>query len=265
MNVFKEMVLSVYSYGSYGQFLRNKKGKVFGFGVLLVTIYFLAACLIPGMINMGSPGRMIQNFRESVPDFRLENGRLWVEEVYEADSEATYVYINTTPGYLLNNAAEVKQYLRGYRQAILMDSEKMILKNNGQVQTLYYMSLDLDISKEDVIELIPVFFVLYVAAMFFSYFWIAGLFFLGALFVALLGLIVAACMNYKIPFGKLYILAVYSRTLPLLIKALVSYLPVGIPFFWVINFGLSLFIIAMALRKMREQQTPGGPAQLTLN
>ncbi|MCH5344337.1 MAG: DUF1189 family protein, partial [Acetatifactor sp.] len=80
------------------------------------------------------------------------------------------------------------------------------------------------------------------------------LFFFGVLFVALMGMIVASCMNYKLTFGQLYLLGIYSRTLPLLIKALISFLPFHIPFFWVINFGLSLFIMIMAIKKMKEQE-----------
>lgn len=40
MNIFKEMVLSIYSYGSYKEFLKNRRSKVFGFGLMLVLLYF---------------------------------------------------------------------------------------------------------------------------------------------------------------------------------------------------------------------------------
>ena len=53
MNVFKEMLLSIYDYGSYSQFLKNRKGKVFGFGVLLLTIYFVLTMILPGILSGG--------------------------------------------------------------------------------------------------------------------------------------------------------------------------------------------------------------------
>lgn len=258
MNVFKEMGLSIYSYGSYSQFLKNRKGKVFGFGVLLVTIYYLVVYLIPVMINMVSPYGLVQGLRENVPDFELRDGTLWVEEVVEIDRSGTYILIDTDPYYVFYGADEMEEYFRGYPQFLLMDSEKMIVKSNGEVDELYFSDLDLDFSREDLAEFIPWLYVIYFVIMFFAYFWIVGLFFFGVLFVALIGMIAASAMKCPLTFGQLYLLGIYSRTLPLLIKALVSFLPFGIPMFWVINFGLSVFIIIMAMRKMKEQEADIG-------
>lgn len=258
MNIFKEMGLSIYSYGSYSQFLKNKKGKVFGFGVLLVTIYYLAVYLIPAMINMVSPYGLVQGLRENVPDFELKDGTLWVEEVVEIDQGRTYILIDTDPYYVFYGADEMEEYLHGYPQFLLMDSEKMIVKSNGEVDELYFSDLDLDFNREDLAAFIPWLYVIYFVIMFFAYFWIVGLFFFGVLFVALIGMIAASAMKCPLTFGQLYLLGIYSRTLPLLIKAIVSFLPFHIPMFWVINFGLSVIIIVMAMRKMKEQEADIG-------
>ena len=47
MNIFKEMALSIYSYKTYKEFLKNKKSKVFLFGIVLMLIYFAVTMLIP--------------------------------------------------------------------------------------------------------------------------------------------------------------------------------------------------------------------------
>ena len=253
MNIFKEMILSIYSYGSYSQFLKNKKGKVFGFGVVLVLLYFVVAYLLAAIISMGSSHGLLQSYRENVPDFEVKNGILWVEDVVEMDTGASYIYINTD--HIFYSTDEIMQYLRGHRQAILMDAEKIILKDDdGEMGVIYFSDLDMEMDKEDVESFIPWIYVIYFAIMPFVYIWITALFFFGVLFVALMGMIVASCMNYKLTFGQLYLLGIYSRTLPLLIKALISFLPFHIPFFWVINFGLSLFIMIMAIKKMKEQE-----------
>ena len=83
-----------------------------------------------------------------------------------------------------------------------------------------------------------------------------ALFFFGVLFVALIGMAVASALKYRLTFGQLYLLGIYSRTLPLIIKALVSFLPFRIPMFWAINFGISIIILALAIKKMKEQQPP---------
>ncbi len=257
MNIFKEMALSIYSYGSYGQFLKNKKSKVFGFGVLLMLLYFLIVYLIPGVVNMGSTSQMVETIRAEVPNFKLEDGVLWMEDTFEVDTDSNYLYINTTPGFSLpyTDESEVTAAFGGYRQAILMDSEKAIVKDeNGDVNILYFSNLDIDFERKDIEGLLPWFLALYYVLLGLLYIWITALFFFGVLFVALLGMIAASCMKYQITFGKLYLMGVYSRTLSLLIKAVVSFLPFQIPFFWVINFGLSLFILVMAMKKLREQE-----------
>lgn len=256
MNVFKEMALSIYSYESYGKFLKNRKGKVFGFGVLLMLIYFLITMILPPIINNGSFFSLAQFFRENVPEFELKNGTLWVEDVFELDEDDLYVCIDTDPDYVFYDAddTEMIQSLRGYSSALLMDSEKIIIKNNGEIQGAYFSQLDFDFDKEALIAFVPWIYTIYVVAMLLAYLWMTGLFFFGVLFVALLGMIIASCMKKQLTFGQIYLMGVYSRTLPLLIKAVVSFLPFSIPFFWVINFGLSLFILAMAMRKLEEQK-----------
>ena len=254
MNVFKEMALSIYSYGSYSEFLKNKKGKVFGFGVLLILFYFLISWFIPGMINLGTPSGLVQQGREVIPDFELKNGVLWVADVFEMDEAGTYIYIDTDPGSYFPGANQITQQLRGYNSVLLMDAEKMIIKSNGQVQELYFSDLDLDFDKEDLLAYIPTVYMFIIVFDIFAYIWMVALFFFGVLFVALLAMIVNSAMHYKLTFGQLYLLGVYSRTLPLLIKALVSFLPFQIPMFWIINFGLSVLIIGLAIKKMKEQE-----------
>lgn len=256
MNIFKEMVLSVYSFGSYKQFLQNKKGKVFGFGVMLMVIYFAVTLLIPSLIAVFSPNGAVHSVMENVPDFELKNGILWVDDVIEIDDSGMYIYIDTDPEYVFYDADEMAPYLYEYTSAFLMDSEKMIIKGNGQVQGLYFSDLDTDLSKDDLMGLMPLFYVWFVIGMFFVYIWVTALFFFGVLFVALFGMLVASSLKCKLTFGQLYLLGVYSRTLPLIIKAVVHFLPFSIPHFWVINFGLSVLILFLAIRKMKEEQQP---------
>lgn len=254
MNVFKEMALSVYSLKSYKEFLKNRKSKVFGFGVLLLLIYFMITILIPfGVSQMGSDN-IRKVFDEGIPDFELSDGYLWVDDVIEIEQDGRYIYIDTDPQYYFYSAEEMRPYLADYSMVILMDSEKMIVKNNGELQELYFSDIDYELSKEDVLGWIPYLYLIMAIVMIFMYIWMTALFFFGVLFVALIGMVVSSCMKYQLTFGQLYLLGVYSRTLPLLIKAVVSFLPFDIPFFFIINFGISVLFIVGAIQKMKEQQ-----------
>lgn len=256
MNIFKEMILSVYSYGSYREFLQNKKGKVFGFGVMLMLIYFAVTLLIPGLFSVFAPNGGMHEVMESIPDFEIKDGVLWVDDVIEIDEAGTYIYIDTDPEYIFYDADEMAPYLYEYSTAILVDSEKVIVKGNGQIEGIYFSDLVGEFSKDDLMGLLPLVYVGFVVVMFFIYIWITALFFFGVIFVALLGMIVASSLKYQLTFGQLYLLGVYSRTLPLIIKAIVRFLPFNIPYFWVINFGLSVLILFLAIRKMKEAQPP---------
>lgn len=261
MNVFQEMALSVYSYGSYKEFLKNKKGKVIGFAVLLMTIYFGITMLLPSLIGPNSFPESMKILRDDVPDFRLEGGRLWVDGRMELDNGLAYFYIDTDPDHIVEYSSELARDYRLYADVMIMDSEKVIMKNNGTWETTYFSDMKIDVDKKDVVNFIPWLYVIYAVFMGVAYIWMTGWFFFGVLIVALIGMIIAAAMNYRISFGKLYLMGVYSRTLPLLIKALVSFLPFGIPFFGVFNFGLSALILGLALKKMKDQipQAPQMP------
>lgn len=254
MNIFKEMAFSIYNYGSYKEFLKNKKSKVFGFGMLLMLFYFLITMIIPVAKTQIIEGSFAYQFSENIPEFELSDGELWVDGVFEYEGGGSYIYIDTDPQYFLYGADRMKEYLYGYTQAVLMDSEKIIVKSEGQVQELYFSDLDFTFSKDDLMKLVPFMYLLLVALMIIAFVWMSALFFFGVLFVALLGMIVASCMKYQLTFGQLYLLGIYSRTLPLIIKALLSLFNINIPFFFIINFGISVLIIGLAINKMKENQ-----------
>lgn len=257
MNVFKEMLLSIYDYGSYSQFLKNRKGKVFGFGVLLLTIYFVLTMILPGLLFGGAFFRLGDVINESVPDFSLKNGYLRMDDVIEYDIGTTYIYINTNSSFDLGE--ETISGFGRYSNVIIADDVMMLVKNEGNWYPVDYSSLDFEFDKSDLLSFVPFLYVIIAVFLLFAYIWMLALFFFGVLFVALIGMIIASIMRYQLTFGQLYLMGVYSRTLSLLIKAIVSYLPFGIPYFGVLNFGLSALIIGLAIAKMKNQ-TPETPA-----
>lgn len=260
MNIFKEMVLSIYSYKSYRSFLNNKKFKVFGFGVVLMMIYFLITMVLPFADFMFTSGGIGRAIAEYVPDFELKNGVLWVDDTFLYDYGDTYVEIDTDPDYVFYSAGEMWDFLSDYRDVIMIDSEKLILKNNGQVQEVYFDDIYFDFSRDELMRWVPYTYLIIGIFMVVAFIWMTAWFFVGALFVALIGIIVKSCMKCNLTFGQLYLMGVYSRTLPLLIKAVVSFLPFHIPFFYVINFGLSVLILGLAMQKLKEpeSQPPAG-------
>lgn len=252
MNIFKEMALSIYSYKSYSQFIKNKKVRIFGFGVLLMTIYFLIAWALPAIIHPLSFSSLQESFLEEVPDFTLQDGVLWVNGTYEEDTGTSYIYVNTAPEYTVGEISELEGSYPDYTDVMLIDSEKLIQKSGISWQITYFSDIPVKVDKQTIANLLPKMGIIMVAFYLIAYIMMTALFFFGVLFVALCGRIITSRMNRRLTFGQLYIMAIYSRTFPLLLKAVISILPVTVPFFEVINFGMSVFIMAMAITQMKD-------------
>lgn len=249
MNIFREMSLSVYSFKSYKEFLNNRKSKVFLFAIVVMLIYFVLTIIVP-FFQLGSGlGAMI---REEVPDFELSNGVLWVDEIVQIDDGSNCIWVDTNPDEVFYDASEMESYYAGYINVILMDSEKVIIKNSSSAMQQYrFDELGINFSKDDLEALVPSMYFIIVVVMIITYVVMTMLFFFGVLFVALIGMIMASSMKYQLTFGQLYLLGIYSRVLPLLIKACVSWLPFTIPYFWIINFGISVVILGVVIKGMK--------------
>ena len=81
MNVFSELIHSVYDLKSYRLFLKDKKRKTFLFGFLLVLIYFLVTIMLPFVQFQISTGGIMNIAKKLVPDFKIADGRLDMELV----------------------------------------------------------------------------------------------------------------------------------------------------------------------------------------
>ncbi len=260
MNVLKELLHSVYDLGSYPVFMKDRKRKTFFFGFLLVLLYFLLTIMVPYIRFQVSTGGLVRMADEVIPDFSIRNQSITVEHPVELDEDDTYVFINTDNTYVSED--EVRQYLHNYSTVFIVDSEKIIFQNNMQVKSIAFSEIDpdLDITKTALLEkLSPYVTAITAIILVVIFIGMLLLFFLGVLFVALLGMIVASCKHQSMTFGELYKLAIYTRTTPLLIKAVLSFLPFGIPFFFVINIAISLAYIAGAIQHMQAQPLDGSP------
>jgi len=253
MNVFKEIIYSIYNYKYYPNFLKNKKSKVFWVGVLLVTLYFLITMIFPATIRHFIIGGIADAIEENVPDFSLKDGILSIDKSFEFEEGDTLVYIDTSPDFVFYEMDEMEEALEDYRQVILMDSEKVIIKDSGEIQQMYYDALGLDFERDDLMKFVPYVYAFIIIFWIIAYIWDVAVFFFGVLFIAIIGMIIASCMKKQITFGQIYMMGVYSRTLPLMIKALVSFLPFSIPMFWVLNFGVSVVILVVAMNYIQDK------------
>ncbi len=255
MNIFKELALSIYSFKSYSKFLKNRKLKVFAFGILLTLITYTFTMLGPLAIDLIVDGGIGDYIEESIPDFELKDGILWAEEIVEYDYDDTYLYIDTDPFYVFGGADEMADFLYedfyNYSTVALMDSEKIIAKYDGMVHELYYTDLEMDFSKDDLFAFVPIIYTIFALVFLFIYLFTVAGFFFGVLFVALFGKVAAACMKYQLTFGQLYLLGIYSRTLPLLLDLVLSFISISIPS--LVSIGISVAVLVLVIKQMKKE------------
>ena len=259
MNILKEMVCAIGRPSAYPQFLKNKGGKIFGYGMLLMLFYFLLSAVIPISILYAQTGGIVHIIRDEIPDFEVSRDGFWIEHPYFFENGSSCVRLDSNRIF---DEDEVYDLSRNYSTMVVIDAEKMILKNNGQIQTVYLYMLDYDayISKQSLLFIFPLIgIILFVFALLY-FVWITALFFLGVLLVSLPGLIINAVLKTQLTFGQIFKLALYGRTFPLLIKGLVLrmfdmvFFDVTIPFFWVLNFGVTLLYMFLAMKQIGEQR-----------
>ena len=250
MNIFKEMLLSTYSYKSYPQFLNNKKSKVVCFSLLFMLLYFSITILAPCfnfLIKTGSFGTFLDNY---VPNFSLTREVFWVETPVEYDMGDSYICVDTSPNFYFHSAEDISETLSKYSYIILMDSEKIILKDDTMMKEIYCSDLGIEFSREDVVAFIPFLYLIIVLFLILAFIFMTAGFFLGVLVIAFLAMFIGSRMKYALSFRQLYQLGVYSRTLPLILKAVCSLFSVDFP--WLMNCGTSLCILIYVMQEIKE-------------
>lgn len=268
MNIFAGLVHSVFDFRSYSVFRRNRAGKVFLYGLLASVIYIVASMILPMAVTIIGFGGFGNIAREAIPDFRLEDGRLWVEETYDIQQYATYqggLFLKVdTSRPITEEITDVD--LLAFDQALVLDAEHAIVKAEGSSPLrVSYEDLDLgDWDRESFLKefapLVPVF--LWIMLLFAICIGILG-FFGSALVVAIIGSIMAAITGCRLRFGELYKLAVYARTPALVLEIVYAWIPFSISYFYVINYGFSAIYMWKALQHIKKEELnlPGsGPA-----
>lgn len=227
MNLFQEIGASIAGVSRYPRFLENKKGKVFWYGVLVVTIFFIVAN-IRGAIGVSVVlGTLEDQIKKNVPDFQLENGKFYIEQPFYYEDDDMIFDISGDSGVVASmTEGEWYTYLKDYDSALVIDADGIVLKSDNQFQTTPWPA-ELSFSRETLIGWLPAISVIVVVWYILSYFFGIGGYFFAALFVALVCLIISSAQGYKFTFGQIYLLSIYGKTLALFIKGVSRLIGIG--------------------------------------
>ncbi len=220
--IFEDFTISMIQPSRYGEFLKKKKSTVALFVIILVTVAGLANVLFP-LVTMG---RMMNDFYTyDIPYFKVENGEFFVEEEFELKEAPIFFGLTNDKSYSKSDA-------EGYDMVILADKEQFIVKNNSG--TYAYRMADLGENVTFDKNSVYMFEGLFKAILVFSGVFAFALsflgFFIGVWLVRWLSRPFVRVMELDITPSEHFRLAIYSRTVPVLIGALLSLWSFGLPY-----------------------------------
>lgn len=262
MNLFAKLIHSAYDPGSYPAYRRSGGTEVFLYALFLNAVYYLAAVLIPTLAMITLAGGLRNMMEKEIPDFALTGEKLWVSEtvdVQEYDEREGGICVRIdTQNPITDEITDVD--LLAFDRVLILDAEHGIAKMEGSpVIRFSYRDLELgDFDRESLLKMvlpfIPLLFgIILILAMGFGFFG----FFAGALVVAVMGSVMAACLGCRLKFGELYKLAVHARTPAMAAQCILAWVSVTVPYMYVINFGISGIFMWMAIQRIKDEDGSG--------
>ncbi len=245
--IFGDFSISMIQPSGYKNFLKRKKSAVALFVIILVTVSALANVVFP----IFEISRMTTDFyNHDVPYFKVENGEFFVEDDIEIIDKPFFIGLSNEKSYK-------KDDTNGFDIAILVDKENFIMKNNSGVYSYRIKDLGNDITFDknsvymfkNIFVWILVFFGIFMYAI--SY---LG-FFIGVWLVKWLSSSFSRTLKLNLTSSELFRLAIYSRTVPVLLGALLNMWRIGFPYILsLIVSEIYLYIAFISMKKNSEEK-----------
>lgn len=251
MNIFKQLIKSLYSPKDIAKFRYQKIGKTIAYVFLLM---FLS--VLPGIYHFTMfTGELINDakaiFAEDIPSFTISNGTLTadVNEPMKFTGNDMPIYFDPT-GTMKAEDIESKNNAMG-----LLKDELIIVTDGRTAQTFSYTTFgDINITNETITTfldtaadarwiILPIFFLLF-------YLFTAGIGFIKVSLFALVAVFIAKLLQRKLVYRHGWRLTAYSITLPTIFFSIMQMLQVQLAFQMLLDWMITLIIIYLSIREM---------------
>ena len=244
--IFGDFSVSMIQPSGYKNFLKRKKSAVALFVVILVTVSALANVLFP----VFQTSKIITDFYNyDIPYFKVENGEFFVEDEIEIIEKPIYIGLSNDKSYK-------KEDTQGFDIAILVDKENFITKNNSGIYAYKIKDLGNDISfDKNSVYMFKNFFVwILVFTGIFMYALSYLGFFIGVWFVKWFSSSFSRTLNLGLSSNELFRLSIYSRTVPVLLGALLNMWGIGFSYiFSLLVSEIYLYLAFISMKKNSEK------------
>jgi len=263
MNIFSELFYSCAGVRKYPVFLKNKGGKVFLYVMLVILVY----TAIIHVKTIPDTNAFIAEAQEAImefSDFELKSGKLRMEESFYLEEDGILVMIESEYGSYINEYGKSEWYemLQEYESVLIMDETTLLFKTDGSLEIGDYQE-DLVFNRETVLGWLDYVYPIVIAFLILGYVGSVMWYFFMALFVALAGMIICTFMKQNLTFGQIYKLALYAKTLPILITGLFKLVSIDFLGFSFVMFVIACVYVGCAIHQMdmleEEQKYNNGP------
>lgn len=223
------------------------------FALSLLSVIFM---VLPLFVDLRIAGGFENVVSERIPDFKIENGRIWIEQkyVYDLPREKIFLYVDTENG-LDQSKYDIDTILEEYSQILIIEGDGILSKSNGTISDLKIRDLgpNMHIDKEDLKEMKPYFYMfVFIGILIVYLFSVLGYLFTAWIF-ALIAILIAKAVNVKMRFKTLYKICIYARTPVTLLGIVLEVIGWSVPFFFIIGTVMTIAYIATALSVLRRE------------
>jgi putative sterol carrier protein len=250
MNIFKQLVTSIYSPKDIAKFRFQGIGKTILFVFFLTLISIIpTAYYFSSAISNGIEATKI-SIEDEIPEFEVKDGELF------SDQNTPITIKKDGFTILFDSTGTVeKTDLENTDNAIALLKNHFLLIAAGDIQEFpYTMFANMTISKADLESFVDtvdslVFIIISIFSLV-TYIFTSGIKFIEVSVLAALGLLVKNMVGRNLAYRQLWRMAAYSVTLPTLFFTIMGLLKTNVPSGFLLNWFVGLTILYLAVKEV---------------
>lgn len=254
MNIFKQLVLSLYSPKSIASWRYQGIGKTILFVFLLTLISILPTAIQVSSSIINGLQAAQETINEKVPSFTIENGKLTSDE----NSPITIEQNDFTIIFDPSGEIALKDIDSSGNTIALLKNEFAITSGGTVENVSYSMVNDLKLTKDDAIEflnsldsLLSVIISIFVILI---YLFSSAMKFIGITVLALIGTMLKKSEAKPIQYRHLWRIAAYSITLPTIFFTIMDSVQTPVPYGVLLNWFVSILVLVLALKEIPQSE-----------
>ncbi|MBF0709295.1 DUF1189 domain-containing protein [Alkalihalobacillus hwajinpoensis] len=249
MNVFKQLYYSLFSPKMMARFRFQKLGKPILYVFLLMFLSSVPVGIMTAL-SFTNAYEDLKTHMSDLPEFTLEDGSLTSEQsepLIRQNDENTFIFDATDQ----TKPDDVDQY----DSVIAFLKDRVIVVDSGARQEFNYSNFSsMTFTKQDVNELsnnldnlLPIFIPLLI---FVIYLFQTGLKFIGVTVLATIGLLLRSITGRKASYKQLWVLSVYSVTIPTLFFAIMALIKTAVPLGFLLYWIVAIMLLYLTIKEI---------------